>query len=161
MPTDALFVPFNAGKTRGRPRKYTPMQLLKEFEVYVNDRMTRPLEIVETEKGRIGNSVIDKTKTKTIPHPLSIRDFCVHLGVGETWFRQLPDDFSSVKAHIQGFLEDYQVKGAMTGIYNANIVARLIGLKERTELSTENGTAIIVDNREQRDRINNIGELGV
>ena len=162
MPADAMFVPFNAGK-KGRPRKYTPAQLLKEFETYVNDRWQRPIEIVEKEKGVIGNSRIDKVKTKTIPHPLSVRDFCVHLGVGECWFRQLPEDFSSVKSYIQGYLEDYQLKGAQAGVFNANIVSRLLGLADKKDITSggEKIDRIIVESPEQKDTIDNLGNLGV
>lgn len=159
---EGLFVPFNAGK-RGRPRKYTPQQLLKEFEEYVNDRLQRPIEIIETEEGYIGKSRIDKTKKKTIPHPLSVRDFCVHLGVGDTWWNQLPEDFSSVKSYIKGFLEDYQLKGAQSGIYNANIVSRLLGLADKKDITSDGKSLdrIIVENKDQKDKIEGMKDLDV
>ena len=162
MAGEGLFVPFNAGK-KGRPRKHTPQSLLKEFEDYVNDRMSRPIEIIETEEGFIGKSRIDKTKTKSIPHPMSIRDFCVHLGVGDSWFRQLPEEFSSVKAYIQGFLEDYQLKGAQAGVFNANIVARLLGLADKKDITSggEKLDRIIVQTPEERDRIERMKDLDV
>ena len=158
---NALFVPFNAGKKgRGRPRKYTPAQLLQEFEVYVNERMAHPLVIEETEEGFVGKSCIDKTKKKTIPQLLSIGDFCVHLGTSRNWWNELPEDFLGVKTRISNFLEQYQLKGASAGVFNANIVARLLGLADKKDISSGGEKFnIIVETREDKEMFENFKNL--
>ena len=157
---NALFVPFNAGK-RGRPRKYTPAQLLQEFEKYVNDRMAHPLVIEETETGIVGKSPIDKTKRKVIPQLLSIGDFCIHLGTHRDWWNKLPEDFFGVKTHIGNFIEQYQLKGASAGVFNANIVARMLGLADKKEVTGANGERfnIIVERKEDKEMFENFKNL--
>lgn len=161
---NALFVPFNAAKRlRGRPRKYTPAQLLQEFENYVNERMAHPLVIEETEIGYVGKSAINKSKTKTIPQLLSIGDFCVHLGVSRNWWNELPEDFLGVTTHIRNFIEQYQLKGASAGVFNANIVARLLGLADKKDITSggEKIDRIIVQTPEEKDRIERMKDLDV
>lgn len=161
---NALFVPFNAAKRlRGRPRKYTPAQLLQEFENYVQDRMAHPLVIEETEVGYVGKSEINKSKTKTIPQLLSIGDFCTHLGTSRNWWNELPEDFLGVTTHIRNFIEQYQLKGASAGVFNANIVARLLGLADKKDITSDGKSLdrIIVENKDQKDKIEGMKDLDV
>lgn len=131
----SLFVPFNAGKG-GRPRKFShPAKLLSAFQEYLADRREREIQITETEIGVVGQSSVDKTKTKHIQHPLSIVDFCVFLGCSRNWWNELPDEFLGVKNIISDYIFSYQLKGAETGQFNANIVARELGLADKKEES--------------------------
>ncbi len=150
-------------KARGRPRKYTPEQLINKFEQYVNDMTAQPIELVETEVGYIGKSPINKTKTKTLPQLLTIQDFCVYLGTTYSWWKELPDeDFLSVKTRIKDFLEAYQLKGASSGAFKDNIVARLLGLTDKRDI-TSNGETIqaIVQSEEQKQKLDTMKDLEV
>ena len=40
-----------------------------------------------------------------------------------------------VKEHISTYIDNFQLKGASIGVFNANIVSRLLGLKDKTEIS--------------------------
>lgn len=128
-----LFVPFNAN-AKGRPRKFAnPKQLLNAFQEYLDDRKQRMISLEEEEIGYVGKSDVFKTKTKKIHHPLSIADFCVFLGCSREWWAKLPEEFLQVKGIISDYLFAYQLKGAESGAFNANIVARELGLADKRE----------------------------
>ena len=125
-----LFVPLNAG----RPRKFaSPAKLLQAFQEYLADRKERMIELEEQEEGYIGKSDMYKTKTKKIHHPLSIADFCVFCGCSRNWWGSLPDEFLGVKSIITDYIFAYQLKGAEAGAFNANIVARELGIADRKD----------------------------
>lgn len=130
-----LFVPF---KPKGRPPKYSPKKLLDAFEGYLRDREANPI-IVERvcEGGNSGASSYQKAKELERLHPLSIADFCVYLGCSRNWWNELSDEFLGVKGQIETYIQSYQLKGASIGMFNANIVSRLLGLADKQEV-TEN-----------------------
>lgn len=131
---DGLFVEFRPQK-RGRPKKYRPNELLEEFQKYIQERMSNPIVETEEESGYSGNNGSAKTKEKSHPQLLSIADFCVYLGCCRNWWNELPNEFLGVKEHISTYIDNFQLKGASIGVFNANIVSRLLGLKDKTELS--------------------------
>lgn len=131
-----LFVPLNIGG--GRPRKFSkPSQLLKAFQEYIEDRKERVIKIEEEEFGYYGESNHRKTKRKEFEHPLSIADFCVFLGMSRNWWNELPTEFLGVKGIISDYIFTYQLKGAEVGLFNANIVARELGLADKREDSVK------------------------
>lgn len=155
---DNLFVPFVA---KGRPRKFaTPSALLKAFENYLEDRKSRPLISLESESGKVGESKIEKEKEKKKNHPLSIVDFCVYLGCSRNWWNELPTDFLGVKNRISDYIFCYQLKGAETGIFNANIVARELGLADKKELTRES-INIIVNSQEEKEKLEGMKDLQI
>lgn len=131
---DGLFVEFHPQK-RGRPRKFKPADLLDEFQKYIQDRMSNPIVEKEEESGYAGQNSSAKTKEKEHPQLLSVADFCVFLGCSRNWWNELPDEYLGVKAHISTYIDNFQLKGASIGVFNANIVSRLLGLKDKTEFS--------------------------
>lgn len=156
---DNLFVPFNA--KMGRPRKFaTPGALLKAFQEYLDDRKNRPLVSKETESGFVGESNMAKAKEKMKNHPLSIVDFCVYLGCCRNWWNELPSEFLGVKSRIADYIFTYQLKGAETGEFNANIVARELGLADKKEVTGE-AINIIVNSPEEKDKIEGMKELQI
>ena len=131
---DGLFVEFHPQK-RGRPRKFKPAELLDEFQNYIQDRMSNPIVEKEEENGYAGRNPSAKTKEKSHPQLLSVADFCVFLGCSRNWWNELPDEFLGVKSHISTYIDNFQLKGASIGVFNANIVSRLLGLKDKTEFT--------------------------
>lgn len=154
-----LFVPFNAKV--GRPRKFAnPQALLKAFHDYLEDRKSRPLVSKESEYGDVGESSISKTREKMKNHPLSIVDFCVYLGCSRNWWNELPSEFLGVKNRISDYIFSYQLKGAETGEFNANIVARELGLADKKEITGES-INIIVNSPEEREKIEGMKDLQI
>lgn len=154
---DGLFVEFHPQK-RGRPRKFKPADLLDEFQNYIQDRMSNPIVEKEEESGYAGRNSSAKTKEKSHPQLLSVADFCVFLGCSRNWWNELPEEFLGVKSHISTYIDNFQLKGASIGVFNANIVSRLLGLKDKTEFSGGGITLNIVTDQETKDLIE--GGLG-
>lgn len=154
---DGLFVEFHPQK-RGRPRKFKPADLLDEFQNYIQDRMSNPIVEKEEESGYAGRNSSAKTKEKSHPQLLSVADFCVFLGCSRNWWNELPDEFLGVKSHISTYIDNFQLKGASIGVFNANIVSRLLGLKDKTELSGGSIILRVETDEETKDAI--MGGLG-
>ena len=157
---DGLFVEFHPQK-RGRPRKFKPAELLDEFQNYIQDRMSNTIVETEEETGVVGKNSSAKTKEKSHPQLLSVADFCVYLGCSRNWWNELPDEYLGVKSHISTYIDNFQLKGASIGVFNANIVSRLLGLKDKTELTGGDGLTIVVKSQEEKDKIDNMGGLSI
>ena len=156
---DGLFVEFHPQtQKRGRPRKFKPSALLDEFQNYIQDRMSNPIVEKEEESGYAGQNSSAKTKEKSHPQLLSVADFCVFLGCSRNWWNELPDEFLGVKSHISTYIDNFQLKGASIGVFNANIVSRLLGLKDKTELSGGGIILKVETDEETKDAI--MGGLG-
>lgn len=154
---DGLFVEFHPQK-RGKPRKFKPAELLDEFQNYIQDRMSNPIVEKEKESGNTGQNSSAKTKEKSHPQLLSVADFCVFLGCSRNWWNELPDEYLGVKSHISTYIDNFQLKGASIGVFNANIVSRLLGLKDKTELSGGGIILRVETDQETKDMIE--GGLG-
>lgn len=78
---------------------------------------------------------------------MTLSQLCMYLDCNEAYFRtfksQLPDDekdFNTVIAKIEQIIYNQKFQGASADLLNANIIARDLGLKEKTDLSSDNGT---------------------
>ena len=131
----------------GRPRRYKPKELLEKFDEYLTWVKANPLEI-ETEfraqkhrqKGVESTEREATIRKQRYFRPVSIRGFLVHIGFTRQGWDDLDKgryaaEYSAVKSFIKGYCEQNQLDGAMLGIYNGNIVSRLLGLKEEVEHS--------------------------
>ena len=70
------------------------------------------------------------------------------------------DKFSVVKAHITEYCEDYQKEMAAAGIFNANIISRLLGLADKKELTGES-INIIVNSPEEKQKIEGMKDMQI
>lgn len=154
-----LIVEFKIPK--GRPRKYSPSELLHKFQEYLDTRAGQNIHLKEEETANYSNGTSSNRERSDVRlHPLSIADFCIFLGNCRNWWNELPEDFLGVKAYISDYLEAYQLKGAMVGAFNANIVSRLLGLTDKKEIVAD-GLQIIVNSQEEKGKIDNIDGLGI
>lgn len=150
---------------RGRPLKYTPKRLQEKFVEYVKWCKDNPLvlgtEIHNTsvEGFPYGSSTIEKK-----PRLVSIGGFLVYIGATRRWWGELDDskqDYSAVKDLIREFCESYQKEMAAAGIFNGNIISRLLGLAEKKVLDHNATSTIVVRSEEEKEKLENIGNLGV
>ena len=91
--------------------------------------------------------------------------FLVWLGENKSWWdnldsREAGHDFVSIKTYIRAYCEDNQTTLASVGLYKENIISRLLGLTDKKEVSMESPT-IVVKSEEEKQKIENIGNLGV
>jgi len=89
-----------------------------------------------------------------LPHikPFTIHGLCLYLDCNVQYFNdfynaikdkddELSKDFSSVITRIKESIYDQKFAGASCGFYNANIIARDLGLTDKTDV-TSDGAAI-------------------
>lgn len=151
----------------GRPLKLTPSQLVDKFAEYVEWCKQHPLTLTESEDGYTGDSNFAKTKETTKERLISIGQFLVFIGETPSWWAMLDTGkqgktFLKVKEAIKNYCEEYQKEMASNGMFNANIISRLLGLADKriNEGDSQNLT-IVVKNAEEKEKVESLGELGV
>lgn len=81
-----------------------------------------------------------------IQRPYTLSGLCIYLGTNTSYFNQFkarlsPEDkdFSRVISEIEEVIYTQKFEGAAVGAFNANIIARDLGLKERSEIDHSTG----------------------
>lgn len=154
-----------------RPLKYTPEQLLEKFQEYVQWAIDHPIETGSktTVSGGNADHEWNNETVKEDKHPrlVSIGGFLVHIGGSESWWSMLEkskraDDFLKVKTFIREYCAQYQKEMASAGIFNANIISRLLGLADKVQHSGElNVRPIVLENEAQRKELKELDELDI
>ena len=149
----------------GRPLHFTPKQLAEKFGEYVAWCEENEIELGERQKGIAPGGYVDKTTTNYKQRLISIHGFLVYIGKTARWWGELSngkqgDKFSVVKAHITEYCEDYQKEMAAAGIFNANIISRLLGLADKKELTGES-INIIVNSPEEKQKIESMKDMQI
>ena len=70
--------------------------------------------------------------------PYTIEALCIFLQIDRQTFLNYENnekykDFFEVFTHVRGIIENNQFEGATVGVYNANIIARKLGLTDKQE----------------------------
>lgn len=149
----------------GRPLHFTPKQLAEKFEEYVKWSEENVIEIGERQKGIASGGYVDKTTTNYKQRLISVHGFLVFIGKSKRWWTELSDGkqgdkFSTLKDSITSYCEDYQKEMAAAGIFNANIISRLLGLADKKELTGES-INIIVNSPEEKHELENMKDLNI
>ena len=134
--------PFTIASRCGKPPKYPdPMDLAKVADEYFDWCDQHPFEtstrkLVGAKQSAKGGSEAKSDETKfTAKRAYTLDGFCLFAGIGK-WA-----SFKDAEAHstetyreviyaIEQCIRDQQVCGALAGVFNSNIVARLNGLAE-------------------------------
>ena len=71
--------------------------------------------------------------------PYTLKGFCLFCNACEAWFkefkrRELSEDFITVVRKIEDTIYNQKFEGAAIGIYNANIIARDLGLADNNKI---------------------------
>lgn len=128
-------------KDLGRNPNYSsPTELWIEAMGYFKECDETPLVSKETRK-------TDKyTEQKEIEHkvPYTWQGLYVHLGVCNLDYYKKKEAFSWIITHIGNIIYNQKFTGAAAGLFNSNIIARDLGLKDasKTEHTGEGGGAI-------------------
>jgi len=126
---------------RGKPRNISsPEELYKLFEDYQKDCKSRIRRIPKaTVKGVVYEDHIP---------PLTIdgfKTYCnkINQDINRYWYNLENNfqDYVTIVTRIKEEIRNDQIEGAIVGQYNNNIVARLNGLKENSDVTT-NGKEI-------------------
>lgn len=94
-----------------------------------------------------GQSIVEKVP---IARPFTLEALCLYLDCSRSYFRvfkhgikikiekeEIDKDFLTVIAQIEGTIYNQKFEGAAIGAYNANLIARDLGLKDRADLTTD------------------------
>lgn len=129
----------------GRPPKYkTPEELQAKAEEYFRHCDTHPIEVWQrkaagaNQSAKNGSGVKSDEGTMYIPRPYTIDGLALWCGIA-SWkeYRayHADDEFSALITALEARVRDQQVSGAMVGMYNPNLTARLNGIAENTNVS--------------------------
>lgn len=146
----------------GRPPKFSPQQLADKFAEYVEWSNQNPYYDNSRVEYKNGNFA---ATSATKPRRISIGGFLLYIGCIESWWSQLDnskdgEDFLKVKEYIKNYCEQAQVNMASAGLLKENIISRLLGLADKKTISGD-GVKIVVESPDEKDKIENIGELGI
>ena len=130
----------------GRDKLYSSPELLWdaacEYFQWCDDNPWVKIETTTKGTDKEGNP---KEESKTIPtaRPYTIEGFCLYCGSSRDWwnkFRQAKHKaFLGVVARIDQTIYRQKFEGAAVGAFNASIIARDLGLSEKTELTGKEG----------------------
>jgi hypothetical protein len=78
---------------------------------------------------------------KPTQRPYSKVGWYVYIGCSDSWLNEFKktasEDFLLVIKEIENIIDTNQWEGASVGVFNANIIARTLGLKERTDTTSD------------------------
>lgn len=142
---------------RGRKARYSPEDLAEEFKKYIADLEDNQIEVETNYRYQTSNDERrQQRRTQKYARPPKILDFVTRwLGMTHQWWYSLPHgkrgaDYEAVIERITQYCYDTKFDGAVVGLYNANIIARDLGLKENVEISKRgNEEAMTLDNIEK------------
>lgn len=127
---------------RGRKARYSPEDLAEEFKKYITDLEENQIEVETNYRYQTSNDERrQQRRTQKYARPPKILDFVTRwLGMTHQWWYSLPHgkrgaDYEAVIERITQYCYDTKFDGAVVGLYNANIIARDLGLKENIAVS--------------------------
>lgn len=98
-----------------------------------------------------GKAELEEATEAPNARPYTITGLCIYLGCNSAYFRQFKatldeneEDFTTILEQIEDTIYTQKFEGAAVGAFNANIIARDLGLKDASssELSGPNGGPI-------------------
>lgn len=123
----------------GRPLAYRPKELAEKFIEYIEWAKNHPIVTTDSEEGQKAGKFTEVVITRMKPRLISIEGFLVYIGKTKRWWGELDNgrlsaQFSALKQCVREYCESYQTEMASTGLFNANIISRLLGLADKQEL---------------------------
>ena len=92
------------------------------------------------------------------PVPFTQGSLCIYLGITQsTWveWRKSREDLSEVITRVDEIIRDQKLSGAVVGAYNANIVARDLGLADKQQHGADSGLAGLLGAISNQPRLSN------
>lgn len=119
-------------ENNGRPMRYTPDTIRKAFDEYTKYIDANPWKRAEVVKS--GEHVGELLEVPT-KRPYTLMGFCLHVEMSRTTFHEysLLQDFAHVCKYILDACYQQKFEGAASGYFNANIIARDLGLIDKQE----------------------------
>jgi hypothetical protein len=132
---------WEARSSHGRhPIFKNPKELWKACSEYFDWIEANPLHAAEAfaYQGEVQIKELPKMRAMTIT------SLCIFLDISvKTWaqYRER-EDFTPITTRAEDIIRTQKLQGAAAGLLNANIIARDLGLTEKTELTGKDGAAL-------------------
>lgn len=105
-----------------------------------------PVKRKEGKKTRVVNEEQTQKEVTPTARPYSLTGFCVYVGASSMWWRNFKEeckrkkeeDFLLIIMRIEETIETQQFEGACVGAFNANIIARKLGLSDKQQIDHTN-----------------------
>lgn len=99
---------------------------------------------VWSKKDWVGKDAMEVSRDVTTPYTLS--GFCIYCNASREWWykfkEQANGDFLHIITQIEEIIYTQKFEGATVGIFNANIIARDLGLIEKTDANIKQDNTI-------------------
>lgn len=120
----------------GRDALYSPQELLDKANEYFQWVLDNPLK--EEQLFHYQGEVIKAEANKI--RAFTIQGLCNYLEIALQTFLnyEAKKDYIDVTTRIRGIIENQQFEGAASGFFNANIIARKLGLADKNENTNKN-----------------------
>ena len=123
----------------GRPPKFkTPEELEAKAEEYFKWCDANPIRIYKSKGAGVSRTAANGSGEKAdegekfVDRPYTIDGLALHCGIGNwyQWRDDQPEEFRSIINALEARVRDKQVVGALAGVYNTNLTARLNHIAE-------------------------------
>lgn len=153
--------------TIGRNKEYTALELAGKINEWIEITQNSFWEKEDFVKS--GPNAKEKVYLKTAT-PFLVQDLCLYLRVNRNYFTDLAEsikdkndaeskEFSRIIAHVDQLITNQKLQGGIVGAYNPMLVSRLEGLKEKTDITSNDkdiqGIASITITREDYKALSN------
>lgn len=149
----------SVGKKNGRPYKFTPEKFELAWQQYFEWVDSNPWFKNEVIKGGIMAGKIVQVPTQ---RPYTEMGFCVFHDLGHKYLSQLAqtledkedkesEQLSNILARARAKCQAQKFEGAVVGAFNANIIARDLGLTDKTETTIISEQPLFGDSEGEED----------
>lgn len=120
----------------GRDTIYKPDELLEKSNEYFQWCVDNPLK--EEQLFHYQGTVVKGEASKM--RPFTLEGFCNFASISVNTFKNYESskDFLTVTTRVRQVIENQQFEGAASGFLNANIIARKLGLADKTSNENKN-----------------------
>jgi hypothetical protein len=133
----------NAGR---KPRFREPKEVWDCFLQYYDQCAAMPIAVGSKKQAsrkntkKNGEETAAKNVNETAPRPMTLYGFCAFANIPE-WHTYKDNykhkrGFPEINERIELIIKSQQVEGAMVGLYNSNLTARLNGIADRQDVTT-------------------------
>jgi hypothetical protein len=81
--------------------------------------------------------------------PFTRKGFCIFCDASEHWYENFklsaPEDYQVIMRKIETIIDNQQYEGAIVGLYNSNLVARMQGLGDSQKVEHSGGITLHFD----------------
>jgi len=130
--------------TDGKEKLFsTPEKLWEAACEYFQYIVDNPLKKQEAKVVNVGNYESEvQIITLDVMKPFTLSGLCRHLGCDDSYFRSFKaqerinkDDYIAVIMRIEQVIYEQKFTGAASGFFNANIIARDLGLTDKKDIN--------------------------